>query len=594
MKKTLHVFFRIVFSRTMITVLLLLIQIGYLVSVFQFFRQYMTYILGGFSVLSIFLLVYIINKNEIPEMRMVWILPICFFPVFGALLYVFVMTNVGGWGLKKAVARGMQITRPYMQTSPEVQERMKGDFSIQQMSHYIYKISGCPAYGNTKVTYFPLGEDKFRDLLQELEKAEKFIFLEYFIIERGIMWDTILEILERKVKDGVDVRVMYDGMCSLLLLPYSYPEKLKALGIKAKAVSPIKPLLSTHQNNRDHRKILVIDGRVAYNGGVNLADEYINQKQVYGHWKDIAIKLEGDAVQGFTSLFLQMWNGSDSPEEVQGYLCIPQNSTQDAEKTKIDKTEIDNTKIENTEIEKTKIDKTEIGNTKIENTEIEKTKIDKTDIDKTEVEKTEIEKTEIEKTKIDKADIDKTRTGDDGYVIPYGDVPTDGEQLGETVYMDILNTAKQYVHIMTPYLILDYNMVTALCFAAKRGVDVKIILPHIPDKKVPFAIARSFYMELLEQGVKLYEYTPGFVHAKCFVSDDEKAVVGSINLDYRSLYHHFECATYMYRNPVIADIEKDYEQTLEKCQKITVEDYKKIPGISRAMGRVYRLLAPLM
>ena len=466
MKKTLHVFFRIVFSRTMITILLLIIQIGLLFSGFYFFRPYMTYIFGSVNLLSGILLIYIINRDEMPEMKMVWILPICIFPVFGALLYVTVITNIGGWGLKQIVEHGMEITKSYMETSEDVKENLQEDSDIRQMSDYIYGRSSCPTYQNTKITYFSLGEDKYKDLLAELQKAEKFIFLEYFIIERGIMWNSILNILEEKVKEGVEVRVMYDGMCSLLLLPYSYPKKLQAKGIQAKVISPIKPLLSTHQNNRDHRKILVIDGKVAYNGGVNLADEYINEKQVYGHWKDIAVKLEGDAVQGFTSLFLQMWNGKETPEKIRDYLKIRGNMD---------------------------------------------------------------------------------RGTSLGFVIPYGDVPTDHEQLGEMVYIDILNRAKKYVHIMTPYLILDYNMVTALTFAAKRGVDVKIILPHIPDKKIPFSIARSFYMELLRQHVKIYEYTPGFVHAKCFVStvctanvvnlEEESINIEEIHFNRRNMFH---------------------------------------------------------
>ncbi|MDD3205300.1 MAG: cardiolipin synthase [Lachnospiraceae bacterium] len=511
MKKTLQVLFRIVFSRTMITILLILLQIGVLLASFNFFRPYMSVIFGSFTFLAGVLIVYIINKDILPEMKLVWVLPICVFPVFGALLYLMVATNWGTIGLKKVVQRGIQSTSVYLKTSEEVTKSLQEDVSIRQLSSYIQSISTCPTYQNTRVTYFPLGEDKFKDLLVELEKAEKFIFLEYFIIERGRMWNSILEVLERKAQEGVEVRVMYDGMCSLLLLPYTYPKQLQKKGIQAKMVSPIKPMLSTHQNNRDHRKILVIDGRVAYNGGVNLADEYINEKVIYGHWKDVAVKLEGDAVQGFTALFLQMWNAEETTEKMQQYLKLPQRNVESA-----------------------------------------------------------------------------------GYVIPYGDVPTDGEQLGETVYIDILNRAKKYVHIMTPYLILDYQMVTALTYAAKRGVDVSIIMPHIPDKKIPFEIARSFYPELLHNKVKIYEYTPGFVHAKCFVSDDEKAVVGTINLDYRSLYHHFECATYIYRNPVIGDIEMDYQKTLLECQQVEMGTYRQIPLLQRIMGRVYRIIAPLL
>ena len=306
------------------------------------------------------------------------------------------------------------------------------------------------------------------------------------------MWEKILEILERKVQAGVEVRVMYDGTCAMFDLPYRYPEELKAKGMQCKMFAPIRPILSTHYNNRDHRKILVIDGKVGFTGGVNIGDEYINRVEKHGHWKDTAVMLKGDAVQGLTMMFLQMWNVTEKEPEYGKYL-------QKAEKGSQAK----------------------------------------------------------------------------GFVLPYGDSPFDDEPVGETVYMDILNRAKKYVHIMTPYLIIDQSMITALTFAAKRGVDVKLILPHIPDKKFAFALAKSHYKELLKAGVRIYEYTPGFVHAKIFTSDDEKAVVGTINLDYRSLYLHFECAAFLYQVEEIAEIEKDFQRTLEKCQEVTLENRKK-------------------
>ena len=349
-------------------------------------------------------------------------------------------------------------------------------------------------------------------MLKELEKAKKFIFLEYFIVERGKMWNSILEILERKAKEGVEVRFMYDGMCSLLLLPYSYPKKLRALGIKAKMFSPIRPLMSTSQNNRDHRKIVVIDGRVAFTGGVNLADEYINEKKKFGHWKDTAVKVEGDAVKSFTIMFLQMWNSSEwGTEEYGKYVQTePEAEWEDA-----------------------------------------------------------------------------------GFVIPYGDGPATSENVAETVYLDIIHNAVKYVHIMTPYFIVDNAMLDALQFAARRGVDVRIIIPHIPDKKPIFAMSRTFYPDLLAAGIKVYEYKPGFIHAKVFVSDDKKAVVGTINMDYRSLYHHFECAAYLYKSKAVADVEKDFQDTVMQCIEVDLNYYKKIFFLNRLMGRVLRLIGPL-
>ena len=351
---------------------------------------------------------------------------------------------------------------------------------------------------------------------KELEKAKRFIFMEYFIVERGEMWDSILEILERKVQDGVEVRFMYDGMCCLVLLPYSYPRELRTKGLKAKMFAPIRPALSTYQNNRDHRKILVIDGHTAFTGGINLADEYINRKVRFGHWKDTGIMVKGDAVTSFTMMFLQMWNITEKePEDYGRYLRDPEFFY-------------------------------------------------------------------------------PPELSMEGFVIPYGDSPLDQETVGELVYLDIINTARNYVHIMTPYLILNYELVQALQFAAKRGVETIIIMPHIPDKEYAFLLAKAHYEELIRAGVQIYEYTPGFVHAKVFTSDDEKAVVGTINMDYRSLYLHFECAAYIYRNEVIKDVERDFKETLAKSQVITLEECRHYPWYKKFAGRVLRLFAPLM
>ena len=346
-------------------------------------------------------------------------------------------------------------------------------------------------------------------MLEELEKAEKYIFMEYFIVEEGYMWGRILEILTRKAREGVEVRVMYDGMCEISTLTADYPKRLEKLGIKCKPFSPIHPFLSSHYNYRDHRKILVIDGKVAFNGGVNLADEYINREERFGHWKDTAVMLKGEAVESFTLMFLQMWNLIE------------------------------------------------------------------------------------EDVRWDECGI-KATAHSDGYVMPYCDCPLDGDKVGENVYVDILYRAKHYVHIMTPYLILDNDVETALRFAAMRGVDVKLILPGIPDKKTAYSLAKSHYKSLVKAGVKIYEYTPGFVHAKVFVSDNEKAVVGTINLDYRSLYHHFECATYMYKTSCITDIEDDFQETLAKCSEVTLETIKKEKLFYRIAGGLLKTIAPLM
>ena len=359
--------------------------------------------------------------------------------------------------------------------------------------------------------YYPLGDEVFPVLLEELEKAEKFIFLEFFIIDEGLMWGRVLEILARKAAEGVTVRVMYDGSCEFFTLPRDYPRRLSMLGIECRPFAPIHPFVSTHYNYRDHRKILVIDGKVAFTGGVNLADEYINEIKRFGHWKDCAVCLRGSAARSFTLMFLQMWHLGEDTLPQEGYLDSP---AEDAE--------------------------------------------------------------------------------ENGFVMPYADCPVDDERVGELVYMDILNRAQRYVYIMTPYLILDGELETALCFAAGRGVDVRLILPGIPDKKMPYALAKTHYSSLLRAGVKLYEYRPGFVHSKVFVSDDREAVVGTINLDYRSLYHHFECAVWMRDVSCIPQIREDFLETQSFCREASFETLKHEKWSTKLLGAVMKVIAPLL
>lgn len=505
---------RIIYGRTVVVVLLLLVQFFILLDMFIWLQKYTFLFFGGFSLISAFVLVYILNEKTDPSFQISWLIPVLLIPVFGSLFYLFVQFQFGTKMIHKRLCQNIQETAIYTKQDETVFQRLKEeDEELSRLVCYMNRYAGYPIHQNTKVKFFPLGEDKFEEMKIQLKKAKKFIFMEYFIIEHGVMFDSIMEILEEKAKEGVEVRFLYDGMCTLALMPYYYPKEVEQKGIQCKMFSPIKPLLSTHQNNRDHRKILVIDGEIAFTGGVNLADEYINQKKRFGHWKDTAIMLTGEAVNNFTIMFLQMWNLDTRKKE-------------------------------------------------------------------------DYEKYQIPCQKKVQAEL--------GFVLPYGDSPLDNENVGEQVYLDILQHAKHYVHIMTPYLILDNRMINALKYAAKSGLEVMIIMPHIPDKKYAYLLARSYYEELLEAGVEIFEYTPGFVHAKEFISDDEKAVVGTINLDFRSLYLHFECAAFLYRNSVISDIEADYQKTLKKCQRITLEDCKQYGFLKRYTGRVLRIVAPLM
>lgn len=501
-----------IFSQKTTIILLLALQLIFIFIIFQSFAVHYAYLHIVFSTVAIVLAIYILNSSENPAYKLAWIVPLVIVPIFTVVLYILLKNQFSTRKVRNLYAKKSANTRPFLKTNKQIMSYLhESEPDFYKLANYVDKSGGYPVCGNTEVTYFPLGEDKYKAMLEELQKAQEFIFMEYFIIDDGEMWREIVKILLEKAKAGVEVRLLYDGMGSQFTLPFRYKKKLTEQGVKCLVFNPFRPMLSTIQNNRDHRKILVIDGNVAFNGGVNIADEYINRKERFGHWKDTAVMLKGDGVWNFTMMFLQMW------EVISG-----------------DKTEYN------------------MYRPTVKN------------------------------------------VVNNGYVIPYGDSPLDDENVGELVYMDILNSAKDYVHIMTPYLILDHEMLTALTYAAKRGVDVKIIMPGIPDKAYAFALAKTYYPELLRAGVKIYQYKPGFVHAKSFTSDDCKGVVGTINLDYRSLFLHFECAVYLYQVPQIADVEADFQETLKDCREISMEDWKNEKFITKLTGRVLRLIAPLM
>ena len=502
-----------IFSRMGLVLILLIVQFLFLFSTFRWFENFLPHVLGGTVLFTVFMVLRLLNSKMNPTAKISWLVVIMLMPVFGALLYWYTQSDVGHRALKERLGQLIRETKEKLPQSEETLQSLKEkNPGAASLAHYIGR-SGChPVCQNTSVTYFPLGEDKFAEMLTQLEKAEHFIFLEYFIVDEGLMWGKVLEILARKASEGVEVRMMYDGTCEFSTLPGDYPKRLAALGIQCKEFAPITPFVSTHYNYRDHRKILVIDGHTAFNGGVNLADEYINRVEKYGHWKDTAVMIKGEAVKSFTLMFLQMWNVDVKEPEFDKYLAYPTLAPEHAS----------------------------------------------------------------------------------GFVLPYGDCPLDDDKVGERVYMDLLNRAEKYVHIMSPYLILDGEMETAIKFAAERGVDVSLILPGIPDKKFPYALAKTHYASLLDSGVKIYEYTPGFVHAKVFVSDDREAVVGTINLDYRSLYHHFECATYMYETACIGQIEEDFQATRQKCREVSFETVRKEKLLVKIEGRLLKVIAPLM
>ncbi len=506
-----------VFNRTTVCIIGIVIQVFYLISLFWTLGTLYTYSYLVFELIGAVLTLTIVNSDINPSYKIAWIIVIMVSPIFGVMFFIFFGNSHSGDRLRKRMNRFNEEERLLLPQDERLIKNLRDDArTVEKQAKYLYNYGGYPVYTNTSTTYFPSGEAKFEALIRELKKAERFIFLEYFIIQEGKMWDTILEILERKAKEGVDVRVVYDDIGCLLTLPYKYYETLEKKGIQCKVFNEFKPIWSAKMNNRDHRKILVIDGHTAFNGGINLADEYINVYEKHGHWKDSAVMLKGDAVWSFTMMFLTMWN----------YLSKTKPSSYDAYMPRCE-------------------------------------------------------------------DI-KPYCSCGGFVVPYTDSPLDDEPVGENAYLNIINDAKEYVYITTPYLIIDNEMITALTLAAKSGIDVRIITPHIADKWFVHAVTRAHYKTLTKLGVRIYEYTPGFIHAKNFVSDDSVAVVGTINLDFRSLYLHFECATWMYKTDCVLDVKADFLKTLEECREITYEDCLNINFFVRVGRAFLRLFAPMM
>lgn len=505
----------VIFSRTGLVILFLLIQAAVTLVMWAYFGELVTkYFVGGQSLFVLIVLVFMLNDGRDPGYKLTWVLLIVAAPFFGVLLYLWMRSDVGNRVVRRRLGELDEKGRARM---PQNKSALAALAAVQpesaSLARYIYKTVHYPVCDNTAAAYFPLGEEAFEEMLRQIESAQRFVFLEYFIVREGHMWGKLLELLARKAAEGVEVRLLYDGSCELGSLPRDYPARLRALGIRCKVWLPLKPFITSVYNYRDHRKILVVDGRAAFCGGVNLSDEYINRTSPFGHWKDSALLLEGPAAKSFCAMFLEMWNFDEKePEDPAPYLS---------------------------------------------------------------------------------ADCGRPE-GASGFCLPYADSPLDGYRTGKMVYEDILNTAEDYVYIMTPYLILDGELESALRFAADRGVDVRLILPGVPDKRMVWYLAKRYYKPLMASGVRIWEYTPGFLHAKSFVSDDHKAVVGSVNLDYRSLYHHFECAAYLADAPCTADLKADFLETLSRSREITPESLREEKFLSRLIGAVMKLLAPLL
>lgn len=488
----------------LIQLLILIIMVVYFDTAWRWFSTVM-------FILSFLAVLYILSDRTNPSYKLAWVIPILAFPVFGGILYIMFGGNKLSKRQKAKFQVVEQITRANLQQDPAILHALQQqDLLAATQAQYLIHCADSPVFQNTETTYYCSGEQCFPAMLQELRRAEHYIFIEYFIIENGEMWAAILEILRQKAAAGVDVRVVYDDFGCITRLPMHYAKRMQRLGIRCHSFNPYIPILSTRLNNRDHRKFMIIDGRVAFTGGINLADEYTNRIARFGYWKDAGIRLRGDAVYAMTVQFLSIWQTFEPEQDLLQYRPVP------------------------------------------------------------------------------------FVTAGQGFVQPYVDTPLDFEAVGETVYRDLIARAKRYVYIMTPYLVIDNNMMTTLTGAAKSGVDVRIITPFIPDKRYVHELTRAYYENLIEAGVRIYEFTPGFIHSKVFCVDDEYATVGSINMDYRSLYLHFENGVLLYRADAIASIRADFEQTFPVCQEVTLQQCRQVPLINRIYRAVLRMLAPLM
>ena len=507
---------RLIVSRIFTTFIFLVLQIGWFFLSIIKLSEFSAEINAVLRIFSLFVVIYIVCKEDNPSYKIVWIILILLFPIFGGLLYVFAGNKKPSKKMHKKILSTRQYYLPMLNGDKSESCMEKADPRSALTMNYIRSSGGYPAFDGTAVKYYPVGDKMFEDMLDELRKAEHFIFLEYFIIREGVMWDSIAKILIEKASMGVDVRIIYDDMGCVALLPPKYYKQLEALSpnIKCLAFNPVVPFLSLVMNNRDHRKIMIIDGHTAFNGGVNLSDEYINVTHPFGHWKDTGIRLRGKAVLSFTEMFIELWHtfrDTDNKPMLMDYA----------------------------------------------------------------------------------PDVYGKAYENDGLVQPFYDTPLDTEALSENVYLEILNQAEKYVYIFTPYLIIDDNMKNALCLAAQRGVDVRIVTPGIPDKKAVYRMTRANYRPLLNAGVRIFEYSPGFIHAKSFVSDDKIGVVGTINLDFRSLFLHFECGTLIYGSSAVMSLRDDHIGTMEQCREITLDNLKKYYSgtISDAL---MRLISPLL
>ncbi len=502
-------------SRIFVWVFTMLLQIAWFIGLFVFFNSYFKYASLIIQVLSVILVILIVNNQENPSYKLIWSIVILTAPVLGFALYILL-------GRKSINKRNrIRYQGIHNMTSVDLNE-LRSEYDLSKdiltgygkQSSYIERASGYPLYENQGITYYPSGESLFNPLLEDLRKAEKYIFIEFFIIMEGIFFDSIMEILEEKVKEGIDVRIIYDDLGSIKCLPSKFYETIREKGIKCYKFNRLLPFVSIVSNNRDHRKIIIIDGKIAYTGGFNLSDEYINEWERFGYWKDNGIRVVGDAVISFLAMFTEIWQ-YNTKENMDFKSFLPDQFV-------------------------------------------------------------------------------KSELPQKGYLQPFGESPLISESLALGIYLQMISNATKYLYITTPYLILDHETMSALCWLAKSGVDVRIIMPGIPDKKLINLLGKSYYGQLLMAGVKIYEYSPGFIHSKMILTDDIIAVVGTVNLDYRGLFLNFEDGVWMYDVNILKDIKNDFNQIFKDSREIDLSYALSMHPFQKTLQGFLRLIAPLL
>lgn len=505
------------FGRLVLTGIIILIQFSWIAFTLYEAGVVNPWFSVGMRVISLVIALYVVYKDLRPHNKLSWIFLILLLPVVGCPCYFLFGRSEMTKKNREQIAELQKLVEPMRQSQDDVNAHLKQTdvYAYKQMllpqrtGHY-------PVYMEKESKYYKVGDDMFVDMLEDIRNAQDYIFLEFFIMKQGVMFDTLVDALAERAKAGVHVRLIYDDMGCIDEFPRDFYKDLQAKGIHVACFNPFRPFLSVIMNNRDHRKIVVVDGKIAYTGGLNIADEYINAIERFGHWKDAGVRITGDAVWSFTTMFLEMWSYVTKGTE------------------------------------------------------------------------------DFSKYKVQENDNESLMAQKKGFIQPYGDCPLDKRYITEAIYLGLINHARKNVYIFTPYLILGSEISAALINAARSGVDVRIVTPAIPDKKMVFLLTQSNYENLIRGGVKIYQYTPGFIHSKCFVVDDEYASVGTTNLDFRALYLHFECGVFMYQTESVSKITEDAMETFTKSREILLEECENKNFFYQLFLSVMRLFSPLL